>query len=265
MPDVRDEVVLGEITCPSGEMVLIDGGYLNLWSGDRTPLQLDAQWVDAEITGPDAAAAAQAFHRQDGAGLYDIPRHARDRYVELFRALAGRYDATLTPLADQVPHRERARRAIARGDGQFTLTGIAVVAVGDLPRDRPLPVTGVRAADGGWAGLRVRVRDAPVAGTRQLGAVGVDTARLVFGDADGLGSWRAADLAGDATGAPVLRSDQLRAVAAVRSSPHAAATLEVGGARILFASVSGGFFPVRVETGADGRTCAVVVTVERFD
>ncbi|GAA4572232.1 hypothetical protein GCM10023176_34710 [Micromonospora coerulea] len=30
-------VLLGEVTCPSGQLVLMDGGYLGLWSGDRAP------------------------------------------------------------------------------------------------------------------------------------------------------------------------------------------------------------------------------------
>jgi hypothetical protein len=27
------KVLLGEISCPSGELVLMDGGYLGMWSG----------------------------------------------------------------------------------------------------------------------------------------------------------------------------------------------------------------------------------------
>lgn len=34
---MAEQVVLGEVTCPTGERVLMDGGYLGLWSGDRPP------------------------------------------------------------------------------------------------------------------------------------------------------------------------------------------------------------------------------------
>jgi hypothetical protein len=30
-------VKLGEVTCPSGQLVLMDGGYLGLWTGERSP------------------------------------------------------------------------------------------------------------------------------------------------------------------------------------------------------------------------------------
>jgi hypothetical protein len=28
---------LGAITCPSGELVVLDGGHLGMWSGERSP------------------------------------------------------------------------------------------------------------------------------------------------------------------------------------------------------------------------------------
>src|SRR5689334_25114627 len=40
-------VTLGAITCPSGELVLMDGGYLRLWSADRAPGRLHPQRFDA--------------------------------------------------------------------------------------------------------------------------------------------------------------------------------------------------------------------------
>jgi hypothetical protein len=30
-------VKLGEVTCPSGQLVLMDGGYLGLWTDERSP------------------------------------------------------------------------------------------------------------------------------------------------------------------------------------------------------------------------------------
>ncbi|HEV8570199.1 MAG TPA: hypothetical protein VGQ92_24460 [Actinoplanes sp.] len=84
-------VPLGEITCPSGELVVVDTGYLGMWSGERPPSALDpemlpfddpdmaasvvARSVDFEVVGRDAAAAARSFDRQAGESLYDIPGH----------------------------------------------------------------------------------------------------------------------------------------------------------------------------------------------
>jgi len=34
-------VTLGEITCPSGELVLLDGGHLGVWCGDGAPEEID--------------------------------------------------------------------------------------------------------------------------------------------------------------------------------------------------------------------------------
>src|ERR1043166_6067454 len=97
----------------------MDGGYLGLWSGDRIPLDLDAQWVDAEIVGPEAEAAAEAFHRETATALYDIPRHAQDKPAGLFATRAGGYAASLRTLAPRVPPGERPRRAIAAGEPGF--------------------------------------------------------------------------------------------------------------------------------------------------
>jgi len=173
-------VRLGAVACPSGELVLIDAECLHRWSGGGIPLDLDAQWVDAEIVGPDAVAAAQAFHRQTATMLYDIPRHAQDRYNGLFATLATGLDAELRILAEQVPHRDRVRRAIAVGDPGFTILGIPVITVGGVPRDRPLPVYRSRTR------LWIEVGSGPAASVRDLGAVGVDSGRLAIGDADTL-------------------------------------------------------------------------------
>ncbi len=171
---------VGAVTCPSGELVLIDAGTVSRWSGRGAPVDLDGQWVDAEIVGPDAVAAAQAFHRQSTTLLYDIPRHAQDLYAGLVAALAGGFDAELRILDDQVPHRERVSRAIACGDPGFTVLGVPVIVVGGVPKDRPLPV--YRDATRLW----VEIGAGPAVRARDLGAVGVDSGRLAFGDADAL-------------------------------------------------------------------------------
>jgi hypothetical protein len=173
-------VLIEEVDCPSGELVLIDAGYLGHWSGAAVPLDLDGQWTDAEILGPDAVAAAQAFHGQSATMLYDIPRHARDRYAGLFQSLADGLDARLRILDEQIPHRDRVRRAIAAGDPGFTILGVPVITVGGVPRDRPLAIYR------GGGRLWVEVGGGPALTSRDLGAVGVDSGLLAFADAESL-------------------------------------------------------------------------------
>ncbi|MFD8492516.1 hypothetical protein [Amycolatopsis sp. NPDC059657] len=39
-------IKLGEITCPSGVLVIGDGGHLGIWSGERPPSELDQEFLD---------------------------------------------------------------------------------------------------------------------------------------------------------------------------------------------------------------------------
>lgn len=193
---------MGELTCPSGELVVVDAGYLGLWSGAGSPADVDAgidvpPATDLEVVGPDAEAAARSFDRQAGTTLYDIP----DRMTAEFTAMFDRHRAEhglnahlqATP---RRPHRERARRAASRGGEQFIVHGVPCIAVGGVPTDRTLPVIARRVDFGppigeNWHSFRVPFADPdrPVAGRRPLGVVGVDHARVLFGDADALSSW----------------------------------------------------------------------------
>jgi hypothetical protein len=192
---VAEIVLLGEVTCPSGQLVLMDGGYLGLWSGDRAPDDVQQPnvepAVDFEVVGRDADAAARSFDRQSGRTLYDIPRHGVAEFTSLFDGHCRErgYEASLCAFPQQVPHRDRVRRAIAEGDPDFLITGVSVIAVGDLPTNRALPVTATADPDWGWTHFRIVVSDEPVVGTRPLGKIGVDCARFVFADADALSAW----------------------------------------------------------------------------
>ncbi|MEV4516590.1 hypothetical protein AB0K00_47530 [Dactylosporangium sp. NPDC049525] len=188
-------VELGEITCPSGELVLMDGGYLRLWSGDRPPEQEGEAdvppGVDYEIVGPDADAAARSFDRQWGRTVYDIPRRSAAEFVGLFdeHCREHGHDASLRPFAGQVPHRDRARRAAAAGDPGFIVSGVPVAVVGGVPADRPLRVTAEPGDDYGWRHIRIEAGPGPVAHRRELASIGVDHARFVFADAGALDEW----------------------------------------------------------------------------
>jgi hypothetical protein len=325
---VADIVLLGEVTCPSGELVLMDGGYLGLWSGDHTPEDGRQPGVepavDFEVVGRDAQAAARSFDRQSGRTLYDIPRHAVTEFSSLFdRHCRERgYQASLRPFPQQVPHRARVRRAVAGHDPDFLITGVPVLAVGGLPTDRPLPVTATPASDGSWQHIRITVSDNPVASTRTLGPIGIDYARFVFADADALSAWIhdepidgladvvfwgrheteiAAEFGAARTGTPGddhygwlnlpareayaktvalnrrrnaapkrmfafdfrPHSHHWQVMAHVRACENEAATIDVGGAQIIFAmtSVGDGFFPVQVELDTAGAPTAIQVTI----
>ncbi|MFI2486837.1 hypothetical protein ACH47X_08005 [Promicromonospora kroppenstedtii] len=190
---MADVVELGKITCPSGQLVLTDGGYLSLWSGDRRPEDVAARpgpAVDMEIVGPDASAAARSFDRQPGIRLYDIPAQGVEEITEAFAEHSKKagLDASLQVLPDQVPHRERVRYAIANGDPTFLNFGVPVLPVGGISTSSPLLVTAT-AGDWGWTQIRIVLGAAPTAQIRELGYLRVEQARLVIGDADALGSW----------------------------------------------------------------------------
>ncbi|MEJ2854215.1 MULTISPECIES: hypothetical protein [unclassified Saccharothrix] len=185
-----DEVVLGWVTCPSGQLVLVDGGYLGLWCGDRSPGEDGAPAVDFAVVGPDADAAALSFDHQPGRRLYDIPEHAAERFAAKFDEhcrLHG-FDAALHRFPGRVPHRERVRHAIEADDPGFLITGVPVVAVGGVPTDRPLRVVATR-GQWGWARIRIELGDGPATRQRPLSPIRVDQARFAFADADALGSW----------------------------------------------------------------------------
>ncbi|MBV1852860.1 hypothetical protein [Catellatospora tritici] len=329
---MTESVLLGEITSPSGELVLMDGGYLGLWSGDRSPDEVrqpdEPPTVDFEVVGPDAEAAARWFDRQSGRTRYDIPRQGAAQFVELFdgHCVEHGHRAQLRAFEQRVPHRARVRHAIAGGESDFLISGVPVVSVGGLPTDRAFPVTAVPDPDSGWAHLRIQVGDRPVTGTRELGRIGVDWARFVFADADALSGWIhddpvdgladvvfwglhqaevAAEFGASRTGTPgddnfgwlnlpiaeayakAVALDERRTaapqrrfafdfrphshhwqvMAGVRASEHEAATIEVGGARVMFAmtSIGDGFFPVYLDHDVAGAPVAIRITIQGDD
>jgi len=206
------ETPLGEITCPSGVLTILDGGFLGSWSADRSPQDVDretlglqdpqlaaeiASAVDFEVIGPDAEAAARSFNQWAGLTLYDIPASRTQAFTAKFAEHCRErgLEAGLTPLPQQIPHRLRARRAAGRnGAGAFSFFGVSAVAVGGLPGDRPLAVSGTRSLSAGfgdrWSSLTLHVRDVPAVRSVEVGVVGVDWARLMFADVDALSSWQ---------------------------------------------------------------------------
>jgi hypothetical protein len=203
---VTARVRLGDLTCPSGDLVIIDGGYLGIWSGQGSPASVDPvllgiddpdtasdirDAVDFEIVGPDAAAATLLLgQRIPGQSLYDVPASSATEFTQAFEALCleGSLDAALREL-DRVPHRDRVRRAVTgRGIGPFTVFGVPAVAVGGLPTDRPLWIEAV-GEDGFWSAMYLVLAEGTATNSSPVGTVGVDWARLAFADADAIAAW----------------------------------------------------------------------------
>jgi hypothetical protein len=85
---------LGVVTVPSGRLLIVDPGYLNLWCEDRPPKMpegilstpdataLANEEVDLEIVGADAEAVGRELDRQwNRRFLFDIPRPQVDEAV----------------------------------------------------------------------------------------------------------------------------------------------------------------------------------------
>ncbi|MFG2985419.1 hypothetical protein ACGFYQ_29865 [Streptomyces sp. NPDC048258] len=203
---------LGEISCPSGNLIVIDGGHLGLWSGERSPAEIDPaalgiddgavaadviDAVDFAVVGPDAATAARSFDRQPGAMLHDIPASGTAELATTFdeHCRTTGLDAHLEALPSRESHAHRVRRTVDGGGGSFLMFGVPVVAVGGVPRDRYLPVQASRADFGDgigsrWSEVSIRMRDTVVESSVPLGDIRVDWARVLFGDADALNAWQ---------------------------------------------------------------------------
>ncbi|MFJ4779523.1 hypothetical protein [Streptomyces sp. NPDC088762] len=203
---------LGTITCPSGNLVLIDAGHLGLWSGEQSPADIDPAYlgiedpataadvtgaIDFAVTGPDASQAVRTFHRQPGPMLHDIPASKAAELEATFNehCRTARLHARLEALPIREPHAHRARRTAEEGGGSFLIFGVPVIAVGGIPRNRHLPVlaTQVDHSNGigtRWSEISIRTSDGQVHSSLSLGDIGVDWARILFGDTDALNTWQ---------------------------------------------------------------------------
>jgi hypothetical protein len=191
---MEESVLLGEITCPSGELVLMDGGYLGLWSGERSPDETaepgTVAAADFEIAGRDAHAAARSFDRQSGLFLYDIPQHGVAKLHRMFEEHCRDHglQAQLRLFPKRIPHRDRFRRAVKAENPDFLITGVSVVPIGDLPDDRPLPVTASRGPKG-WREIQIWTGGGAAVTSRRMGSIFVDHARFVFADVEAIAEW----------------------------------------------------------------------------
>jgi hypothetical protein len=197
---------MGTVTCPSGTLVILDGGLAWMWSHLRPPLLPD--WsdvaetansaIDLAIRGRDALEAGRLFDRSNHPlFVYDIPRAGVAAVRESFAKLCSehRLQATLAELPERVPHRKRVDSLLGFGvmGGAVEFHGMRAIAARDLPAGIELPVIGERMPsgpnEGRWRRVTIEVRPGEAARSEQLGHVLVDEARLLASDVDALGAW----------------------------------------------------------------------------
>lgn len=201
--------VLGTVTVPSGELVLLDGGLLRLWSGDAPPLLDDDadepdvvraanDAVDLELVGPDAATAAEALGLAVVKGRYAFDVLEPDWLRERVSAVAEEHGlrVEVRPV-ERVPHRRRVQLLLdEQPDGaEVPYHGGWAVAVRVAAADRPLRVLGARMDPSGpdagrWHSVWVELSPGEPASSAEAGWVLVDEARLLFADATALSSWQ---------------------------------------------------------------------------
>lgn len=207
-----DRELLGEVRVPSGQLVLLDMGQLNLWSHDRPPDlsaeannvpgsgEVDVNGADFRIEGPDAKEAGRLFDRQyNPFYVYDMLAEDEDWLAQKLQQTIQPHGlkAKLVRLEKRVSHRERVRLTLEHCDqaGEFVFHGVPAVALGNLPTDRTLPIYGERmqgepALEGRWRHVYLECQPVEnIAESEEIGYVGVDHARIILADADALGSW----------------------------------------------------------------------------
>jgi hypothetical protein len=210
---------LGEVDVPSGDLLLLDFGYLQMWSGDEIPVLADGDGppafverlnssVDIVLDGRDAPELARRLDRANGRGVYyfDVPASQADEVVQGLTAAArdAGLDATPSILTSRIPHAKRARLLLANEPhaSDVLWAGPWAVAVRGLPRDRTLLVKGLRMDSSGpdfdrWQSVWVECSSQPVASSSEAGHVLVDEARLMFADLEAISAIRVRPSADD--------------------------------------------------------------------
>ena len=153
---------LGVIKTRSGVVVVIDTGYLRIWSHDRPPLLpqgiLDGDatviansFVDLRLAGSDAEAVGRkldmSWHPHY---IYDQPANHPELDLRLTNVVnTHSLDAHLEVIPDRISHRQRVNFALDYGGGAGEVVqfhGNWAVAIGGVPKDQPLRVLGERSA-----------------------------------------------------------------------------------------------------------------------
>ncbi len=205
-----EQQILGQVTLPSGIMMLVDFGLMDLWTHDRPPLIPEGilseealksanDGADFFIDGPHALEVGRRLGRQPHPlYIYDIPRHGVQELKEGFQRLLDEegFEADLIELFERVPPRTRVNQILAHreGLGEVFFHGVQAVVVSNLPKNRPLPIVAKRMEEEEFAEHWKEVslildETAEVATSSLIGHVAVDRARLMFCDMNAAGAW----------------------------------------------------------------------------
>lgn len=200
---------LGIVTTRSGVLIVIDTGYLNLWSHDRKPAMPDGvlsteeataranSFVDLRIVGRDAERVGRmldmSWHPRY---VYDqSPDHEelQNKLDQLTRKTG--LDARFEVISERIPHRQRVELALQKGAGagEVQFHGVWAVVVNGVLTSQPIPVLAERSVsyEDRWKHVLVECRpQKQVASTELVGVVAVDYARLLIADVDALRVWQ---------------------------------------------------------------------------
>lgn len=200
---------LGFVTSRSGSLLVIDTGYLGIWSHNRAPLLPDHildsaeatknanAFVDLKIEGADAEHAGRLLGMSpDPLYVFDQPAdHAELR--ERLQALCKEHklDANFRVISPRIAHLKRVALALEQGGaGEIQFHGVSAVVLGGVPTNCQIAVLGERMAEPDhfqWKTVFLQCRkDTSITHHEKIGHVGVDYARLLVADVAAIGMWK---------------------------------------------------------------------------
>lgn len=200
---------LGFVTSRSGILLVIDTGYLGIWSHDQAPslpdhtfdsaeaLESANSFVDLKIEGADAEHAGRLLDMSHHPlYVFDQPAdHAElsDRLQALCKE--HKLDANFRVISPRIAHRKRVALALEQGGaGEIQFHGVSAVVLGGVPTNCQIAVLGERMAEPDhfqWKTVFLQCRkDTSITHHEKIGHVGVDYARLLVADVDAIGMWK---------------------------------------------------------------------------
>lgn len=202
-------ITLGQIDCPSGDLIVVDFGMAHLWSGPTTPTldEFDAPEevveranasADYLVLGRDAEEVVAMLNLGSGKGRYvfDWLGDQAELEAKVNAAASDRGLIASVQPVDRMPHQTRLRTLLDEGllGMEVPFHGMWAVAVRGVPRSKRLSVCGQRmAADGPdferWHNIWVECSSEQPVQAMYAGHVLVDMSRMMVSDARVFDEW----------------------------------------------------------------------------